>query len=525
MGRNMKTLWCLVLCVAAILTLCACSNTDDISGSRDNNKKDPVRTQSTTTSTPASVPTTAPQYEGTEGLWLMEVPDGSGYEVLGIGEATDTDIVIPSEHEGKPVVGIGTRAFADINTITSVVIPGSVKVIGASAFKNCKQIATITLCDGITALGNSCFYGCEQLQSVTIPGSVKVVGVNAFQNCAQISTITLCDGITTLEEGCFDGCNKLQSLEIPETVTIIGNIAFRGCRALTEIYIPGNVATIGDEAFAFCWALTRVEIGEGTVSLGSYVFEDCKAITEVILPSSLESVGKGILYGNSVITKITAPFMGKDAGDNSGLGHFFSAKSANPRDVPSSLKTVYLNGSGALGAQWLSGCSKVETVIIGSGYTSIGEYAFSACSALKNVTFEGTSVTALGRNCFAHCKALESIVIPEGVLSIDTMAFTDCVALKTISLPNSLEEIGHQAFIRCKKLEELIIPENVKLIGSFFVAENNALTSLVFADPTGWVIAESKEGNNSEARDVSDPAANASYFSGGGRNYYVIKMN
>lgn len=480
MEHFLKAFVSVVLCFCVIAALSACSDQTSSLDEEKENKNDRDEGSVSTTALPStSTQATIPQIVGTEGLSFMAVPDGSSYVVTGIGTATDTDIVIPSLYNEKPVSQIASSAFAENETLTSVVIPGSVKIIGEKAFVNCTNIASITLCDGVEIL----------------------------------------------DEGCFFNCKSLLSIEIPESVTTIEASAFYSCSALEELFIPGNVTRIESKSFGACRSLIKVEIADGLLSIGAKAFEDCGKLTELILPSTLETVGKGILCGNRVLQTLTTPFTGENSADKDGLGYFFGEKSPSSSDVPSSLKTVYLNGSGALGDKWLSRCSKVETIIIGSGYTSIGEYAFSGCSALKNVTFEGTSVTELGRNCFANCKALESIVIPEGVLTIGTMAFTDCVALKTVSLPNSLEEIGHQAFIRCKKMEELVIPENVKLIGSFFVADNNALTNLVFADPTGWVIAENKEGNNSEARDVSDPAANASYFSRGGRNYYVIKMN
>ena len=61
----------------------------------------------------------------TEGL-KYRLSNGREYGVVGLGEVKETDIVIPSQYEGLPVTYIGNSAFADCDSLTSVVIPNSV---------------------------------------------------------------------------------------------------------------------------------------------------------------------------------------------------------------------------------------------------------------------------------------------------------------------------------------------------------------------------------------------------------------
>jgi hypothetical protein len=55
---------------------------------------------------------------------------GETYQVKGIGNCTDTDIVIPSTYNGLPVTSIGEDAFTGRSSLTSVTIPDSVTIIG-----------------------------------------------------------------------------------------------------------------------------------------------------------------------------------------------------------------------------------------------------------------------------------------------------------------------------------------------------------------------------------------------------------
>lgn len=69
-----------------------------------------------------------------EGLdyWLIE--DGNYYELRGIGLCKDSDIVIPSKHDGKPVKSVGMECFGFCETITSITIPDSITRIEENAF-------------------------------------------------------------------------------------------------------------------------------------------------------------------------------------------------------------------------------------------------------------------------------------------------------------------------------------------------------------------------------------------------------
>ncbi len=62
---------------------------------------------------------------------------------------------------------------------------------------------------------------------------------------------------------------------------------------------------------------------------------------------------------------------------------------------------------------------------------SIGDYAFSQCSSLTDITIpEG--VTSIGKYAFENCSKLASIMIPSSVTSIEYNAFYNHNAVLTI---------------------------------------------------------------------------------------------
>lgn len=98
-----------------------------------------------------------------EGLEMTLLTDGTGYEVVGIGECTDTDVVIPSEYEGLPVTHIGPGAFYNCSGITSITIPDSVLYIYSEAFGNCTGLTSIFIPSSVTWTAFSVFAGCSSI--------------------------------------------------------------------------------------------------------------------------------------------------------------------------------------------------------------------------------------------------------------------------------------------------------------------------------------------------------------------------
>ena len=110
--------------------------------------------------------------------------------------------------------------FSNINySLTSVVIPDTVKAIGAWAFGNCTSLTSVDIPDSVTTIGNNAFYGCTGLTSIDLPDSVTTIGDDAFNHCT-----------------------SLTSVDIPDSVTNIGNYAFCECTRLTSMTYTGTVA-------------------------------------------------------------------------------------------------------------------------------------------------------------------------------------------------------------------------------------------------------------------------------------------
>ena len=110
-------------------------------------------------------------------------------------------------------------------------------------------------------------------------------------------------------------------------------------------------------------------------------------------------------------------------------------------NIPESVTTIeygYSNADGeCLGA--FVNCERLQSVVMGNGVTSIGNYAFENCSSLTSITIP-ESVTSIGGFAFARCSSLTSITIPDSVTSIGDYAFYECTSLKEVNYKGTAEQ-------------------------------------------------------------------------------------
>lgn len=135
-----------------------------------------------------------------------------------------------------------------------------------------------------------------------------------------------------------------------------------------------------------------------------------------------------------------------------------------------------ISGTGAMtdylanDVRWDKKCESIKSVVIKSGITSIGRFAFMNCVNLTNVTIP-SSVKTIGNYAFDHCTKLENITIPEGVESIGQSAFCWCASLTSITIPSTVKEYGYYPFSCCEGLTSVNVAEGSTILG-FKMFEN-----------------------------------------------------
>ena len=379
------------------------------------------------------------------------------------------EIVIPAS-----VTSIGGLAFSGCGSLSSIVIPASVTSIGDRAFFRCGSLSDIVIPASVTSIGRTAFSGCGSLSSIVIPASVTSIGDGAFSGCGSLSSIVIPASVTSIGDGAFSGCGSLSSIVIPASVTSIGNRTFSGCGSLSSIVIPPSITSIGEGAFWGCGFLSSIVIPDSVTNIGNGAFNNCASLQYLSIPKSVICLnGNPFADWNGRLECLSPNFIYEDdvlfcKGKSKIIS--FRNKNIESYVIPSSVTSI---------GDWaFYGCDSLSEVVIPSSVTSIGDRAFAGCGSLSEVVIP-SSVTSIGDRAFKDCGSLSSIVIPSSVTSIGDWAFYDCRSLSEVVIPSSVTSIGDWAFYDCRSLSDIVIPSSVTRIGDWAFCGCSSLSDIV----------------------------------------------
>ena len=115
-------------------------------------------------------------------------------------------------------------------------------------------------------------------------------------------------------------------------------------------------------------------------------------------------------------------------------------------------------------APWAEeGMPAVKKLVVNSGITYIGGWAFSGLEQLASVSLPDT-LEYIGWSAFRECASLTSIVIPEGTKYLYGDAFIGCTSLRSVKLPSTLEDIDGCIFQGCTSLQDIVLLEGMTFI-------------------------------------------------------------
>ena len=446
--------------------------------------------------------------------------DGTAYTVTGIGTCTDTEIIIPSEYNAKPVTSIGYNAFSGCTGLTSITIPDSVTSIGDSAFEGCTGLTSITIPDSVTSIGAFAFSYCTGLTSILVADGnskyhssgnclIETASKTLISGC-KTSVIPTDGSVTSIGWGAFSGCTNLTSITIPDSVTSIGDYAFSDCGRLIEVYNKsalsitagsssnGYVAyyaknvykseggsklttdengyviyTDGAEKILVAYRGTNIELvlPSYITKIYQYAFRDCTGLTSVTIGNSVTYIGESAFQGCTGLTSITIP----DSVTSINTYAFYNCTGLT--------SVVIGNGVTSIGKGAFYGCAGLTSVTIGNGVTYIGESAFQGCTGLTTVNWNATACTTAGSSnypMFKNCSKLTIINIGDKVTTIPSYAFYGCSGLTSVTIPDSVTSIGNSAFAGCIELTSVTIPNSVTSIDNDAFFGCSRLKSIIF---------------------------------------------
>ncbi len=418
---------------------------------------------------------TSHSYDGSRDLQYKVNTDGKTVSFIGIGACTDSEIVIASSYDGKPVTEIIESALADNAKITAVIIPNSVLKIGKSAFARCDALKSIEIPDSVKAVGSGAFYQCTALESVKFGSGITEIGNNMFYKCSALESVVLGENIKKIGAHSFCHCVKLNNVIVPDSVESIEMYAFEECKSLTEMTLGKGIKAFGERALA-ADNLTEVSFKGTKENWNSIVFDKNWNLYSGITVIHC-SDGDIKLYDEPEYDGSRG--LEYEISDDGKYAILVGIGTCTDKDIV--VATTY-NGLPVtkIDSYALYNCQFIESVVIPEGVTIIHDEAFYLCKNLKKVTLPST-LEWIQYWAFAGCESLERITIPDSVTQISIRAFSDCKNLSSLTLGAGVELIEESAFENCTSLGYVKFPKSLRLLANDAFAGCTSLTSVHYA--------------------------------------------
>ena len=152
---------------------------------------------------------------------------------------------------------------------------------------------------------------------------------------------------------------------------------------------------------------------------------------------------------------------------------------------PNLTSVSFPNTLESIGAYAFDFCANLSAVQFPASLNTIDVYAFSNCSGLTEIVIP-ENVTAINEGAFSYCEGLISATVYAQVEVIPYMSFGNCTNLKSLTLPESLRTIAWSSCMGCYSLDNLILPEGLETIGDYAFYNSIFLSKVVIpASVTG----------------------------------------
>lgn len=231
----------------------------------------------------------------------------NGYNVTRLGNRCfeeRSNIVSVSFEAGSMLTEIGDSAFSGATSLSSIVIPASVRTIGEFCFNECTSLTAISIPEGVTALDSGTFQKCTSLNSVTLPSTLTKLSSawgNCFSGCTSLKSLIIPNGVTSIAYETFEN-SGLESIVIPDSVTFMDFSVFKGCRNLVSVSISNNLKTIPGGAFQDCTSLKNVSLPIDVEYIRHDAFNGCSELESLTLGDAIKDIDRDVFTGCPKLT-------------------------------------------------------------------------------------------------------------------------------------------------------------------------------------------------------------------------------
>lgn len=453
-----------------------------------------------------------------------------GYLVSGCDENTVL-LVLPAVHDGLPVVGTTTSAFANCRYLQEIRLEAESAylqvcdgVLLDAAGKTlllypARRAGTDFVIDeNVTTIADYAFAYCQNLRSLTIGTQVETIGDHAFDAVNDALCLVVQDGSPAQLWASAHGVRyasesasfsyrlegdkayitgytgTLPDVVVPAVIDGYPVYAIENLRSpiLTHVVVSEGIEVIGESAFQcyfnrdegyYVYNLVSVTLPQSVKKISDFAFAGQQNLQEITLGGVTE-IGRCAFDNCLMLTQITLPdtltTIGVQAFESSGLTSL----------------TIPVNVT-SLGDSFITDCSALTSLYVAEGnpnYEIVDgmlydipaktlRYALPDVSG--DVVIRDGTVRIAGDVFKNH--AITSVKLPDSLQKIGNCAFEFCKELKEITFPEGLTTIDDLTFAYCTKLENVVLPENLKFLGNSAFYACASLTEITVPEGITWM--------------------------------------
>ena len=311
------------------------------------------------------------------------------------------------------VISIGSAAFFNCPSLTSVTIGNNVTSIGEYAFDGCNNITSVTW-NAETC--NAWNFG-SQVEHFVFGDQVEVIPANLCSSMDKLSSIIIPYSVTNIGDGAFDGCinvksvvwkaknsnawnfgSQVENFIFGDDVEVIPASLCQGMAKLNSITIPEKVTSIGDGAFTNCNNIKSVVWN----AKNSNAWNFGSQVESFSFGDAVETIPDNLCAGMDKPTTLVFPASLISIGDNA----FEGWKGIKQMQIPNKVENV--------GANAFKNCIYITSIYLGYLVTEIGDSAFSGCIRVNDITSMNTTTPVVYDNTLSSISSLAYLFVPAG---------------------------------------------------------------------------------------------------------------
>ena len=237
----------------------------------------------------------------------------------------------------------------------------------------------------------------------------------------------------------YEYLSQIKHVVVGSGITNIGNYAFMGCSNVKDVTLGNDIVSIGINAFSGCGKLKELVLPASANDVRKYAFNNCSSLKTVVFNCSAVPTLSANAFTNSAPYLIYKASWGDfDKGNHGGgdavfiVDHISGKCGATSYSLDRGVMTI--SGTGSIRgyskgeAPWYNYRREILSLTLGSGVTSIGNYAFYDCRLLEDMDLG--NVQSINTSAFYGCLSLKRVTFPETLTTLGAYAFSNCSYMK-----------------------------------------------------------------------------------------------